>query len=355
MVASLLDTRDFWFYLTLTRDDQVVQLPLGDFTETGFEAAFDAGIKRFAGGFTKTVALVKPAASPHMMQLGMSGPAFNQLQQVLGEDFNISNEDLSDGSVASEADVLFLAAPHELNDKQLFAIDQFLMRGGTVIASTSPFSVNLANKSLSMQRHQSGLEAWLSESTNVMPQVDSEGRSRYEPSGERGRHLLAAVAQGEFVSYFAGKESPWLEQREGSIDQPENAAAAGDEQPQPADIIRPVIEKSSDAARLIVFASNDFVSDQIMQLAASASGSESLGGLQLMSNTIDWAVEEQGLLSIRSRGHFNRSLPPMAEDEQMLWEGANYLSAVLLVAALALWQRQRLQRRNRRYVEQFTA
>jgi ABC-2 type transport system permease protein len=92
-----------------------------------------------------------------------------------------------------------------------------------------------------------------------------------------------------------------------------------------------------------------------MQLAASASGSESLGGLQLMSNTIDWAVEEQGLLSIRSRGHFNRSLPPMAEDEQMLWEGANYLSAVLLVAALALWQRQRLQRRNRRYVEQFTA
>lgn len=447
MVASLFDRNEFYFYLTLGREKQVVQLPLGDFSAESFEKSLDAGIKRFASGFTKTVALVAPQAHPQMMQFGVSGPRFSELQQVLGEDFNIKSEDLKDGAVDAEADVLLLAAPKDLDDKQLFAVDQFLMRGGTVIAVTSPFSSSLANKSLSMQRVNSGLQdwlkhhgltvegnlvldpqnsafpvpvtrqvgmfnfqeimmidypyfvdlrgeglneesvitrdlnqlsmawaspitvdeektsgmeitrllsssdkAWLSNSLNVMPQLDGQGLSRYEPTAEQGSHLLAMIAQGGFASYFAGKQSPLLAD---TNEQPE-AGDSASEQEDGGNIFSSVIEKSAESARIILFASNDFVSDQVIQLAGAARGSESLGGLQLLANTVDWAVEEQGLLSIRSRGHFNRTLPPMAQDEQILWEIGNYLVAILLILILAVVQHQRYRRRNRRYAEQFS-
>ena len=70
-------------------------------------------------------------------------------------------EDLSKGVVSGEVDILLLAAPKNLDDKQLFAVDQFLMKGGTVIAATSPYSASLSNRSLSVQKQNSGMELWL--------------------------------------------------------------------------------------------------------------------------------------------------------------------------------------------------
>jgi len=161
MVASLFDDQQFYFYLTLGQAEQVVQIPLGDFTAANFELALESGIKRFASGFTRTVALVTSDHDPQLARMGPGGSQFDQLEQILGADFNVKSEDLSSGSVNSEADVLLLLAPKDLDAKQLFAIDQFLMRGGTVIAATSPFSANLNRNDLSMQRQNSGLEQWL--------------------------------------------------------------------------------------------------------------------------------------------------------------------------------------------------
>ncbi|TPW18508.1 MAG: hypothetical protein FD130_196, partial [Halothiobacillaceae bacterium] len=57
----------------------------------------------------------------------------------------------------------------------------------------------------------------------------------------------------------------------------------------------------------------------------------------------------QGLLNIRSRGHFNRTLPPMEREQQIYWESGNYLVAVTLLVLLAVVQRYRHRRRARRY------
>jgi len=441
MVASLFDSNRFYFYLTLSKDDQVVQIPLGDFTANNFELALESGVKRFATGFTKTVALVAPEIDPQMARFGMAQPKFNTLQIALSEDFNVRNEDLSDGSIDSEVDLLLLAAPENLDEKQLFAVDQFLMRGGTVIAATSPFSADLSRNNLNMQRHNSGLDqwlqhhglkiedklvldpqnsafplpvtrqvgtfrfqemriidypyfadlrgeglngdnpitsglnqlsmawaspitidsnknksrtvtellhssdqAWLSGSLNVQPQIDSSGRSTFNPSGEKGRHLLGAISQGRFSSYFAGQESPLLANTE------ETATDAGDDtSDENENIVSSVIEHSPESARIILFASNDFLNDRVMQLAGANTGSQYLNGLQLMTNAVDWSMEEQGLLSIRSRGHFNRTLPPMEQDEQFYWETGNYAIAVVILLALALFMHYRRQRKAKRY------
>jgi ABC-2 type transport system permease protein len=88
-----------------------------------------------------------------------------------------------------------------------------------------------------------------------------------------------------------------------------------------------------------------------MRLQGSRNGSRYLGGLQLAANTVDWALEEPGLLSIRSRGHFNRTLPPMTHNKQVFWESTNYVLAVVLLGLLAVWQRYQRRQRSRRYAE----
>ncbi len=89
------------------------------------------------------------------------------------------------------------------------------------------------------------------------------------------------------------------------------------------------LDKSPASARIILFASNEFLADQTIQLAASAGGTLYLNALELAENAVDWSLEDRGLLSIRSRGHFSRTLKPMAGQSQPFWEYVNYAFALI--------------------------
>ena len=164
MAVSLFDQRSFWFYMTLASGDQVVEVPLPeDLTRESLKRAIDAGMKRFAAGFTKTVALKAPRFMPPMPQFGMmqgQGMRLEILQEVLGKEHTITQADLENGRVPEEADLLMVVAPEELNEKQLFAIDQFLMQGGTVVLAASPFNIGL-DRDLHVEKKPTGLEEWL--------------------------------------------------------------------------------------------------------------------------------------------------------------------------------------------------
>lgn len=444
LTTSLFSDERFWFYLLLGKDAQVVQIPLDDMSEAGFERNLEAGIKRFASGFTKTVAVVTPAPGADPMGFAAGSGQFNQLRTFLDAELNLVDEDLSDGSVSGEADLLLLLGPENLDEKALFAVDQFLMQGGTVVAATSPWKADLTGTSLAVQKVPSGLEAWfahhgltvedklvldpqnaafpvpvtrnaggfmlrewrmldypwfvdvrgtalntehsvtadlpqltlawsapivvaqeqngreittllrsspeswLSESTNVMPALDTNGASAYAPEDDQMSHILGVISAGQFSSWFAGKESPLL------AAEPVEEAAMGEEAAEPAEagsttVISSVIEKSPESARVILISSREFLNDQILQLLGTAAGGDYQNPLQLMANNIDWALEDAGLLGIRSRGNFNRTLPPLEQGEQMFWEYLNYALAALALGALALVQRNRTQRRQRVY------
>ena len=89
------------------------------------------------------------------------------------------------------------------------------------------------------------------------------------------------------------------------------------------------------------------MSDRVLQSIVSATGTRYLGPLELFINTLDWALEDEQLLGIRSRGHFNRTLPPMEQRIQELLEYINYASALALLCLFALltWLRRRARRR----------
>jgi len=450
MTTSLLGQDQFYFYMTLGRGDQLVQIPLDDTSEAGFRRNMEAAIKRFASGFTKTVALVTPSPAQVYGGYNPPGASFNRLEAVLGSDLSIEREDLSDGRVSGNADILVLVAPENLGEKELFAVDQFLMQGGTVVAATSPYISDLSNRSLAVRQNHSGLEdwlahnglriepqlvmdpqnaafpapvsrdvggfqvqemqmldypyfvdvrssgldadnpvtadlnqvtmawaspitvvpqegesarkveqlihsspgSWLSEDTNVMPRLDASGQTHYQPAGATGAQLLGVSASGRFESYFAGKPSPLLERAD---------KAAGDQPPTQdgpdkatESTVTGVIEHSPEVARIILFSSNDFLEDQILQLEGLATGSEYLNPLQLVTNAVDWSLEDAGLLAIRGRGHFNRTLPPMEHASQLFWEYLNYGLAAAMLLIVALVHRQRQRRRQRHYLQLFT-
>ncbi|MEC8056890.1 MAG: Gldg family protein, partial [Pseudomonadota bacterium] len=452
MATSLFSNGRFYFYITLQGNNQIVQLPLGDLSKGEFERNVDAGIKRFASGFTKTVALVTPKPDYSNPYAG-AGARYSKLESFLGAELNVVQEDLSDGMVSGEADILLLAAPKNLDDKQLFAVDQFLMKGGTVIAATSPYSANLSNRSLSVQKQSSGLEswlkhhgitieeslvldsqnsalpvpvtrnvrgfrlqelrmldypyfadvrgdglnrdnlitsempqvtmawsspivideeanksrqvtkllsssenAWLSDSMGVMPKASNQGVSAFSPEGDQASHLLAAVTQGRFDSFYKDKASPLIEKpQEGEDTETESEASDTSDDKDEQLQVDSVIERSPESARIIVFSSNEFLSDQIIQMLGSAQQTEYVNTVQMVANAVDWSLEDEGLLSIRSRGHFNRTLPPMEQSAQMFWEYLNYALAILAIILVALWEKRKRAVRNKQHLELLTA
>ncbi len=99
MATSLLSNEHFYFYLTLKKDDQVIQIPLEDMSESSFERNLQAGVKRFASGFTKTVALVTPTTDQEDPQFAQATAQFSQLENFLSAELNVQREDLSDSNV----------------------------------------------------------------------------------------------------------------------------------------------------------------------------------------------------------------------------------------------------------------
>lgn len=155
LVASLLDPRPFWFYMVLERGGEAVEVPLPETpTKDALKRSLDAAIRRLAPGFLKTVAVYKP------QEFGMAGARYSHLMDALAQNARVEDSDLKSGRVPEDADLLLVLAPQNLDDKQRFAVDQFLMRGGSVVLATSPFDVQLT-QTLAANKVDSGLKDWL--------------------------------------------------------------------------------------------------------------------------------------------------------------------------------------------------
>lgn len=420
MVTALGDDLEFYFYLTLSDDRQVVQLPTDSFDPIEFTGTLQAGLKRFASGFTKTVAFAAPSINEQQARFRLGAPTFTNLERMITRDYTIRMEDLEDGFVDTAADVLAVVAPQQLSDRAVFAIDQYLMRGGTVVLATSPFSAEIAAGDIRLLPWKSGLKGWLADKGIVIdetlvldkrnatfpaPVVRKSGdydfrdvqlvdypyfidvredglntehpitRSLPQVTMAWGSPIDADRTRGLTVTtLLRSSEQSWRSNETDVMPRLDNGVGGGfvvEGSPQPEELAvniqgrfdsyfrdralpatvesSAMINRSPDSARIILFASNDFMDDQILQLVVNAAGNQYLGGLEIFINALDWAVEEDDLLQIRSRAHFNRTLLPMEERAQAMIEYLNYGLAASWLALLGLlhWLLRRL--RVRRY------
>jgi ABC-2 type transport system permease protein len=462
MVTGLLDPQPFWFYLTLSDGSETVQVPLPeDLDKAGLKRALESAVKRFSPGFLKTVAVLAPAATPDMPGLGAASGTkqFSVLRDALSESVRWLDTDLTDGRVPAEADLLLVLAPEDLGEKQLFAIDQFLMQGGTVLLSTAPVDVSVA-QSIDAHKVESGLEDWLaghglslgeelvldpqsgalpvpverriggfsvreirlidypyiidargnglssdspvtsglgqiyvpwatpigvvadknegrevtellrsspqswvSDSLNLVPDYSAHPRLGFAEGEERAPRLLSVMIEGRFDSAFEDRPSPLLESTEedseetgaqGEEETPASGAdanEAGAEQDTPETAITGVIEHSPDSARLVLVSSNALFADQTETLISQALGTRYIKPFEFAQNLIDWSLEDQGLLGIRSRGRFARTLVPLDRETQAFWEYLNYGLAVGGLALVWFLNRRRRWTAEARYAQ----
>ena len=327
-----------------------------------------------------------------------------------------------------------VVAPDTLTDKQLFAIDQFLMQGGTVVVNSGAYKANYTGNNLNFQGNTSNIKQWLqhhgftidnrllldpknlpfpvpvtrnlgairiqemrmlpypyfpdvrdaglnskniitaslpqvtlswpsainikegtktfsvtellttsseswqSASLDIAPRLNNGQTAPYIPEGIQKSTTIGLIAEGTFTSYFKDKPSPLSEDKEDTSSSELERIT-----------INSTLEQSPDSARIILYSSNDFMQDRILEMMAIANKSNYLNSLQLVANTLSWVLEDEGLLSIRSRGNFNQTLPPMTRDEQVFWEYANYLSALALLLLIALIRKQINNVKQRRF------
>jgi ABC-2 type transport system permease protein len=348
--------------------------------------------------------------------------------------------------------MLMLLAPENLNAKQVFAVDQFLMQGGTVLLSSAPTDVTLGQgilprpvqsglqdwlgglgvklgKDFVLDTHSGALpipverpiggglsvreirlapypyivdvrgagldakspvtaslgqisvpwavpvdvdaeknktrtvttllsssrDSWLSDNANLLPDYRQYPQLGFPVGKERGAHPLAVMVEGTFDSAYKGKASPLLE--------PGKDAAAGKNADKPADTpatkgaaptspfatVGRVIGQSPASARLIVVGSNSLFNDQTMNLVSQALGSTYRKPAEFALNLVDWSLEDQGLLAIRSRTHFARTLAPMTQTAQAGWEYANYALALAGLVVVGIVRRRRASVAQRRH------
>jgi ABC-2 type transport system permease protein len=456
-MAGLLDPRPFWFYLTLSDGRQTELVPLPQtMDEDAFRQSLEAAVKRFSPGFLKTVAVLTPPPSDlppgHGGMPGMGGAEvqFDTLRELLGQSARWFDTDLRSGQVPAAADILMVLAPEHLDEKQVFAIDQFLMQGGTVVVATAPTTVQLG-RTLSARPVQSGLEAWLaghgitvdkglvldpqsgalpvpversvggmavreiqllsypyivdvrgdgldashpvtaslgqldvpwaapvnvdesknkdrklvtllrsspeswmSESVQLLPDYRRFPRLGFAQGEQRSARPLAVMLEGRFESAFKGKPSPIT--RDGA---PVPTLSHGAPGTKPGDAPAPtglaavnrVVEHSPASARLVVVGSNALFTDQAIGLVGQVKGGRDVKAALFAQNVVDWSLEDQALLGIRSRGQFARTLAPLTRDAQMAWEYGNYALALGGLALVWFFNRFRRQAAVRRYAQ----
>lgn len=442
MSTSLFDSNVFYFYMVLNHGEENVQVPLpAELEPEGLRRSIDAALKRFSPGFLKTVGLVAAAASPQMPGQA-AGRQFRFVEEALSQQMSVKTISLSEGIIPEDIDVLLLLAPERLSEREVFAVDQFLMKGGTIILATSPINVTRTGSSMTGNPHTSGLEEWLSHNgftlTNklvmdpqnepypvpvkrnlggftveeiqlvpyppfpdvrgeegvnddaglmaginqltmnwavplsvktgesnrtftwlmrssedswagdpkqIEPDFRSHPRLGFPVENHKGPFVLGGILEGEFESYFKGKTSPLLEQSEKENQQEEEKLQENEL------MVSGIIERSPATSRIIIFSSNDFVADNVLQISAATGTNRYMNSLQVLQNSLDWALEDGALLSIRGRSHFARTLPALSENQKFFWEAINYILVLLGLLLIYALYRVRWRLVEARYQE----
>lgn len=426
MATSLLSEGSFYFYMTISNPEQIAVIPLPqELDEGSLKRNFESAFKRLSPGFLKTVGLIVPKPevpqNPYMPQ--KNPPRTYQLiEQKLSENYSVKQVDLEYGEIDGDIDLLLILAPKELSQKDLFIIDQFLMKGGTIMMSSSPFAVKMTpDGGIMAEKYESNMEnwlnhhgiiqerqlvldeghgffpitvmrnlggfkvqqvelvnypyaidireeglnqkspitssipqlamywaspihidlkknenrkvtrlfkssekSWISNSLFIAPDLEDENLG-FHQMGDLKSYDLATMVEGEFNSYFKGKTSPLVQEKNQS-----------DHEEEVQEVFSGVIDKSSQAARIILFSSNEMLTDFVLRFSSVGGSTNYLNNLQVVENAVDWSLSDKELLSIRSRSSFASTIRPMDKKERAFWEYTNYILVVVLLGIVFL-------------------
>jgi len=170
MATDIFAEQTFFLHLLLETGDKAQRIVLqGEPTEAAIQSAIEGAFKRSTPGFMKTIGIftkkpAPPQQNPNMppqMQPPQERPEFQNLEQHLSQEFKVQRVELADGRVPGDIDVLIVAKTGPMTDEQKFAIDQYLMGGGAVIALAGDKFIQVDQAGISGVDDESGLKEML--------------------------------------------------------------------------------------------------------------------------------------------------------------------------------------------------
>ena len=145
--ASLFFGESYYLHMILRVGDQPQAIyPSGELSEADVRTAIESALKRASPGFLQVVGLWTPPAEPTQDALGRTQQplsSWQELHESLRQEYEVRTLDLSTGQVPADVDVLVVVAPQGMTDKERFAIDQHLMRGGSVVAAAGNYAITV--------------------------------------------------------------------------------------------------------------------------------------------------------------------------------------------------------------------
>ncbi|MGC9467983.1 MAG: Gldg family protein [Anaerolineae bacterium] len=145
LAVSLFSDQSYYLYMVMESGDNMqVVYPQGDVSEADVRSAVESALKRTASGFLQVVGLWVPPSTPTQDMFGQTQQpisSWQQIRETLAQEYEVRTIDLSTGNVPADVDVLVLIGPQGLDDKARYAIDQHLMRGGSVVVAAGNMTI----------------------------------------------------------------------------------------------------------------------------------------------------------------------------------------------------------------------
>lgn len=165
--VALFSTESYYLHMVLEAGDQAqVIYPQGELSEADVRTAVESALKRVSSGFLQVVGLWTPLAEPTQDMFGQVQQPLSSWQQVrefLRQEYEVRTVDLTTGQVPADVDVLVVVAPQNMTDVERFAIDQYLMRGGSVVVAAGNYTLipDQMTGGLGLQPVENGLQEML--------------------------------------------------------------------------------------------------------------------------------------------------------------------------------------------------
>ena len=173
LAVDLFATQTFYLDLVLTMGESVERLSPRDGTkEADLRTGVESALKRLAPGQLTTVGLIteipeQPEPNPQIppqFQPPPPQPDYRALAELLGQLYQVQPLDPSVETIPDTIDVLVVGKPGALSDEKRFAIDQYLMRGGRIIAIAGENKIQVERTGISAVPQDKGfnevLETW---------------------------------------------------------------------------------------------------------------------------------------------------------------------------------------------------
>jgi len=127
-----------------------------------------------------------PQLRMQMVMPPAPAPEFVEIQRYLEQDYQVRKVDLdADGGVPHDVDLLLVLKPRGLSGSAVFALDQYLMRGGRVILCAGNYDVEFGARGLNVNPAETGLDDWLAHhGVTVSPTLVLDDRNQALPIPE---------------------------------------------------------------------------------------------------------------------------------------------------------------------------